>query len=54
MKTYSVMACLAAVASAFPQGPRLNDRAVKMWETTRRQANPESAAGLTDLDILNL
>ncbi|SPN97613.1 related to stress response protein rds1p [Cephalotrichum gorgonifer] len=44
MKTSAVLACLAAVASALPSGP---------FKTTKRQANPEAAAGLTDLDILN-
>jgi hypothetical protein len=39
----SVIACLVAAASAFPAG-----------NIMKRQANPEAAAGLTDLDILNL
>jgi hypothetical protein len=38
----SVIACMVAAASAFPANGIL-----------RRQANPEAAAGLTDLDILN-
>ena len=43
----SIIACLAAAVSALPS-PQPNSNAVK------RQANPEAAAGLTDLDILNL
>lgn len=42
----SIVACLAVAASALPSG--IPSAAVK------RQANPEAAAGLTDLDILNL
>lgn len=38
----SVIACLVAAASALPAG-----------NIMKRQANPEAAAGLTDLDILN-
>ena len=48
MKASSVIACLAAAVSVSALPAPQNDHSVK------RQANPEAAAGLTDLDILNL
>lgn len=53
-----ILACLAGVATvatAAPAVPQLNKWDSRRAEQiVRRQANPQAAAGLTDIDILNL
>jgi hypothetical protein len=51
MKT-AVVAALAAVASAFPGAPRLNNEQMKIYNLAKRQNAAAAAAGLTDIDIL--
>lgn len=50
MKT-ALIAALATVASAFP-APSEHD--TKMWSLAKRQNAAAAAAGLTDIDILQL
>lgn len=45
---------LAAVASALPALPRLNERALKMYEWKRQVTETGLPANLTDVDILQL
>jgi len=45
---------LAALASALPAVPRLNPRAMKMYEFSKRQNAAAAALGITDIDILQL
>lgn len=52
----AVLACLATMAMAHPALPgRMNANDVRRGEAilAKRQANPQAAAGLTDIDILN-
>ncbi|KAK2063903.1 twin-arginine translocation pathway signal [Colletotrichum caudatum] len=51
MKT-ALVACLAAVAAAVPLGPKLDDEQMKIYGLAKRQQAGASAAGLTDIDIL--
>lgn len=55
MKTAgAVVAGLAAVASAIPAAPKLTDSQMKFYEYGKRQNAAAAAAGLTDVDILQL
>lgn len=46
---------LATLASALPAQPKLNERAMKLYDVHRRQ-NPATGLpdGLTDIDVLQL
>ncbi|PQE19382.1 twin-arginine translocation pathway signal protein [Rutstroemia sp. NJR-2017a BBW] len=53
LKVMRMVVGLAAVASALPALPRLNERALKMYELAERQVTATGLpAGLTDVDIL--
>jgi len=54
MKYAGVAACLAAMVSAMPAVPRLTPRQTKMYEFAKRQNAAAAAAGITDIDILQL
>jgi hypothetical protein len=45
---------LAAFAVALPALPKLNARAVSAYNLARRQNAAAAAAGITDIDILQL
>ncbi|KAJ0299318.1 hypothetical protein CaCOL14_004171 [Colletotrichum acutatum] len=47
-----LVACLAAVATAAPLGPKLNADQMKIYDLAKRQQAGAGAAGLTDIDIL--
>lgn len=49
-----LVACLAAVATAAPLGPKLNADQMKIYDLAKRQQAGAGAAGLTDIDILQL
>ena len=49
-----VVAGLAAVSSALPAVPKLSKAHLKMYEFAKRQNAAAAAAGLTDIDILQL
>lgn len=49
-----VVAGLAALGSAMPAHPRLTRNQLQMHEFARRQNALATAAGLTDVDILQL
>lgn len=53
MKT-ALVAALAAVATAVPLGPKLNKDQMKIYDLAKRQQAGAGAAGLTDIDILQL
>lgn len=54
-KTFgAVVAGLAAVASALPAVPKLNENQMRMYEHAKRQNAAAAALGLTDIDILQL
>ena len=53
-KTMGLVAGFVAAASAFPAVPKLNDSQMKMYEFSKRQNAAAAAAGLTDVDILQL
>ncbi|KAH7361987.1 twin-arginine translocation pathway signal [Plectosphaerella cucumerina] len=48
----ALVAALASFATAFPSGPKLNDKQMKLYELARRQTAGGQQAGLTDIDIL--
>lgn len=50
----AIVAALAAVASAFPSGPRLTTRQWRYHEVAKRQNAAAAAMGLGDPDILQL
>jgi hypothetical protein len=50
----AVVAGLAAFASAAPGAPKLTRSQMKIHEVMKRQNQLAAAAGLTDLDILQL
>jgi hypothetical protein len=50
----AVVAGLAAVSSALPAVPKLNEGQMKMFEHAKRQNAAAAALGLTDIDILQL
>lgn len=50
----AVVAGLAVVTSALPAVPKLNRNQLKMYEHAKRQNAAAAAAGLTDVDILQL
>ncbi len=50
----AVVAGLAAVASALPSVPKLSPSQMKMHQFMKRQNAAAAAAGLTDIDILQL
>lgn len=55
MKTLgAVVAGLAAVGSAMPAHPKLTASQMKIHEYMKRQEAAAAAAGLTDVDILQL
>jgi hypothetical protein len=55
MKTAgALVAALATISSAMPAIPRLSARQVKMYEYAKRQNQAAAAAGLTDVDLLQL
>jgi hypothetical protein len=45
---------LAAFVAAIPAQPRLSSRAVKAYNLARRQNAAAAAAGINDIDILQL
>jgi hypothetical protein len=54
-KTFgAVVVGLAAVASALPGHPKLTSSQMKIHEYVKRQEAAAAAAGLTDVDILQL
>lgn len=54
IKTAGLVAGLIAAASALPSVPKLSASQVKMYEFGKRQNAAAAAAGLTDVDILQL
>lgn len=50
----SILALLAASASAMPPSFRLNARQLKVHELTKRQQEGAQQSGLSDFDILQL
>jgi hypothetical protein len=55
LKVMRMVVGLAAMASALPALPRLNERALKMYELAERQVTATGLpAMLTDVDILQL
>lgn len=50
----AVVAGLAAVASALPAHPKFTPTQMKMYQMQKRQSAAAAAAGLTDVDILQL
>jgi hypothetical protein len=49
-----LIATLAAVATAFPGAPKLNNEQMNIYNLAKRQNAAAAAAGLTDIDILQL
>ncbi len=54
VKTAALVAGLAMFASALPGAPKLTANQMKLYEYSKRQNAAEAAAGLTDVDILQL
>lgn len=50
----TLVAGLAAVASAMPAFPRFSDRQLKIHDIMRRQSAAEAALGINDFDVLQL
>lgn len=54
-KTFgTIVAGLAALTSALPAAPKLTKNQLKLWDLAKRQNDAAAAAGLTDIDILQL
>jgi hypothetical protein len=54
MKSASVVAAVAGVASALPAQPRFTKMQEKIFNVMKRQTPAEQALGLTDVDVLQL
>lgn len=50
----SVAVGFAALATAIPAQPRLSEKSVARYDLARRQNAGAAAAGITDVDILQL
>jgi hypothetical protein len=51
---FSVVVGFATLAIAIPAQPKLSSRAVAHYDLARRQNAAAAAAGITDIDILQL
>lgn len=54
IKTAGLVAGLIAAASALPSIPKFTESQMKLYEYSKRQNAAAAAAGLTDVDILQL